>query len=157
MAREGLRVLVVSKKSLTEEQYQDFEVRWRLSCCVLADRHTTACSVLWNVRVCSITESYPCTQTSHTQQQAPPIVWGLGRLPTVFPSRPITEVYNCVSRAGGHQWVTAWVAHRICVFAWLIFKIVLALSHLKIALQPWPWRSAPKSVLYFQLSGAWKL
>lgn len=26
MAREGLRVLVVSKKSLTEEQYQDFEV-----------------------------------------------------------------------------------------------------------------------------------
>lgn len=27
MAREGLRVLVVSKKSLTEEQYQDFEVR----------------------------------------------------------------------------------------------------------------------------------
>lgn len=27
MAREGLRVLVVSKKSLTEEQYQDFEVK----------------------------------------------------------------------------------------------------------------------------------
>lgn len=26
MAREGLRVLVVSKKSLTEEQYLDFEV-----------------------------------------------------------------------------------------------------------------------------------
>lgn len=26
MAREGLRVLVVAKKSLTEEQYQDFEV-----------------------------------------------------------------------------------------------------------------------------------
>lgn len=30
MAREGLRVLVVSKKSLTEEQYQDFEVSARL-------------------------------------------------------------------------------------------------------------------------------
>ena len=29
MAREGLRVLVVSKKSLTEEQYQDFEVSKR--------------------------------------------------------------------------------------------------------------------------------
>lgn len=28
MAREGLRVLVVAKKSLTEEQYQDFEVRF---------------------------------------------------------------------------------------------------------------------------------
>lgn len=27
MAREGLRVLVVAKKSLAEEQYQDFEVR----------------------------------------------------------------------------------------------------------------------------------
>lgn len=26
MAREGLRTLVVAKKSLTEEQYQDFEV-----------------------------------------------------------------------------------------------------------------------------------
>ncbi|KTG02590.1 hypothetical protein cypCar_00021895 [Cyprinus carpio] len=30
MAREGLRVLVVAKKSLTEEQYQDFEV-WMLT------------------------------------------------------------------------------------------------------------------------------
>lgn len=29
MAREGLRTLVVAKKSLTEEQYQDFEVRYR--------------------------------------------------------------------------------------------------------------------------------
>lgn len=28
MAREGLRTLVVSKKTLTEEQYQDFEVRY---------------------------------------------------------------------------------------------------------------------------------
>ena len=27
MAREGLRTLVVAKKSLTEEQYHDFEVR----------------------------------------------------------------------------------------------------------------------------------
>ena len=27
MAREGLRTLVVAKKMLTEEQYQDFEVR----------------------------------------------------------------------------------------------------------------------------------
>lgn len=30
MAREGLRVLVVAKKSLTEEQYQDFEVSFCL-------------------------------------------------------------------------------------------------------------------------------
>lgn len=29
MAREGLRVLVVAKKSLTEEQYQDFEVSFQ--------------------------------------------------------------------------------------------------------------------------------
>lgn len=27
MAREGLRTLVVAKKSLTEEHYQDFEVK----------------------------------------------------------------------------------------------------------------------------------
>lgn len=27
MAREGLRTLVVAKRTLTEEQYQDFEVR----------------------------------------------------------------------------------------------------------------------------------
>lgn len=27
MAREGLRTLVVAKKSLSEEQYQDFEVQ----------------------------------------------------------------------------------------------------------------------------------
>lgn len=27
MAREGLRTLVVAKKVLTEDQYQDFEVR----------------------------------------------------------------------------------------------------------------------------------
>lgn len=89
---------------------------------------------------------------------APPIVWsGLGRLPAVFAPRPITEVYNCVSRAGGQQWVTTWVTHGVCVPAWLILKIVLALSHLKIALQPRPWRSALKSVLCFQLSRAWKL
>lgn len=30
MAREGLRVLVVAKKCLTEEQYQDFEVSFYL-------------------------------------------------------------------------------------------------------------------------------
>jgi len=28
MAREGLRTLVVAKKTLTEEQYADFEVRY---------------------------------------------------------------------------------------------------------------------------------
>lgn len=126
----------------------------RLSCCVLADRHTTACSVLLNVRVCSITESDPCTQPSHTQQRARPIVWsGLGRLPAVFAPRPITEVYNCVSRAGGQQWVTTWVTHTVCVHAWVIH----ALSHLKIAPELRPWRSALVSVMYFQLSRAWKL
>lgn len=30
MAREGLRTLVVAKRALTEEQYQDFEVSARL-------------------------------------------------------------------------------------------------------------------------------
>lgn len=28
MAREGMRTLVVAKKVLTEEQYQDFAVSW---------------------------------------------------------------------------------------------------------------------------------
>ena len=31
MAREGLRTLVVAKRTLTEEQYQDFEVSCRQS------------------------------------------------------------------------------------------------------------------------------
>lgn len=36
MAREGLRTLVVAKKSLSEEQYQDFEVL--LSLLLIVDR-----------------------------------------------------------------------------------------------------------------------
>jgi len=35
MAREGLRTLVVAKKSLTEEQYADFEVRFFHVACML--------------------------------------------------------------------------------------------------------------------------
>lgn len=32
MAREGLRTLVVAKRTLTEEQYQDFEVSYICPC-----------------------------------------------------------------------------------------------------------------------------
>lgn len=35
MAREGLRTLVVAKKSLSEEQYQDFEVEINYIICTL--------------------------------------------------------------------------------------------------------------------------
>lgn len=35
MAREGLRTLVVAKKSLSEEQYQDFEVEISCIICIL--------------------------------------------------------------------------------------------------------------------------
>lgn len=39
MAREGLRVLVVAKKSLTEEQYQDFEVSGSPDFCLSSLTH----------------------------------------------------------------------------------------------------------------------
>lgn len=35
MAREGLRTLVVAKKSLSEEQYQDFEVWMNTAVCTV--------------------------------------------------------------------------------------------------------------------------
>lgn len=50
MAREGLRTLVVAKRTLTEEQYQDFEV----SCAVVAAQ---ASSFLWEL--CRVTAMQP--------------------------------------------------------------------------------------------------
>uniref|UniRef100_A0A674PKR5 Phospholipid-transporting ATPase n=1 Tax=Takifugu rubripes TaxID=31033 RepID=A0A674PKR5_TAKRU len=46
MAREGLRVLVVSKKSLTEEQYQDFEARYIQAKLSVHDRSLKVASVI---------------------------------------------------------------------------------------------------------------
>lgn len=39
MAREGLRTLVVAKKSLSEEQYQDFEVWMNTTVCTVYALH----------------------------------------------------------------------------------------------------------------------
>uniref|UniRef100_A0A8C6U3B7 ATPase phospholipid transporting 9A (putative) n=1 Tax=Neogobius melanostomus TaxID=47308 RepID=A0A8C6U3B7_9GOBI len=46
MAREGLRVLVVSKKSLTEEQYQDFEARYVQAKLSVHDRSLKVATVM---------------------------------------------------------------------------------------------------------------
>uniref|UniRef100_A0A673YGH8 Phospholipid-transporting ATPase n=1 Tax=Salmo trutta TaxID=8032 RepID=A0A673YGH8_SALTR len=46
MAREGLRVLVVSKKSLTEEQYQDFEARYIQAKLSVHDRSLKVATVI---------------------------------------------------------------------------------------------------------------
>ncbi|GAA6107016.1 probable phospholipid-transporting ATPase IIA [Tachysurus ichikawai] len=46
MAREGLRVLVVAKKSLTEEQYQDFEARYVQAKLSVHDRSLKVATVL---------------------------------------------------------------------------------------------------------------
>ncbi|XP_053705126.1 probable phospholipid-transporting ATPase IIA isoform X1 [Synchiropus splendidus] len=46
MAREGLRVLVVSKKSLTEEQYQDFESRYVQAKLSVHDRSLKVATVI---------------------------------------------------------------------------------------------------------------
>uniref|UniRef100_A0A8C7JCF4 Phospholipid-transporting ATPase n=1 Tax=Oncorhynchus kisutch TaxID=8019 RepID=A0A8C7JCF4_ONCKI len=46
MAREGLRVLVVSKKSLTEEQYQDFEARYVQAKLSVHDRSLKVATVI---------------------------------------------------------------------------------------------------------------
>lgn len=53
MAREGLRTLVVAKRTLTEEQYQDFEVSYS----VLA---TQASSFFGEL--CFLTEVQPWVQ-----------------------------------------------------------------------------------------------
>nr|XP_008113805.1 PREDICTED: probable phospholipid-transporting ATPase IIA [Anolis carolinensis] len=46
MAREGLRVLVVAKKSLTEEQYQDFEARYIQAKLSVHDRSLKVATVI---------------------------------------------------------------------------------------------------------------
>ncbi|XP_012879818.1 PREDICTED: probable phospholipid-transporting ATPase IIA [Dipodomys ordii] len=46
MAREGLRVLVVAKKSLTEEQYQDFEARYVQAKLSVYDRSLKVATVI---------------------------------------------------------------------------------------------------------------
>ncbi|XP_063042011.1 probable phospholipid-transporting ATPase IIB [Engraulis encrasicolus] len=46
MAREGLRTLVVAKKSLSEEQYQDFESRYTQAKLSLHDRALKVCAVV---------------------------------------------------------------------------------------------------------------
>uniref|UniRef100_A0A3Q4BIN8 Phospholipid-transporting ATPase n=1 Tax=Mola mola TaxID=94237 RepID=A0A3Q4BIN8_MOLML len=46
MAREGLRVLVVSKKSLTDEQYQDFEARYIQAKLSVHDRSLKVATVI---------------------------------------------------------------------------------------------------------------
>uniref|UniRef100_A0A3Q2E0S7 Phospholipid-transporting ATPase n=1 Tax=Cyprinodon variegatus TaxID=28743 RepID=A0A3Q2E0S7_CYPVA len=46
MAREGLRVLVVSKKSLSEEQYQDFEARYVQAKLSVHDRSLKVATVI---------------------------------------------------------------------------------------------------------------
>uniref|UniRef100_A0A4W3IXU1 Phospholipid-transporting ATPase n=1 Tax=Callorhinchus milii TaxID=7868 RepID=A0A4W3IXU1_CALMI len=46
MAREGLRVLVVAKKSLTEEQYQDFENRYNQAKLSVHDRSLKVATVI---------------------------------------------------------------------------------------------------------------
>ncbi|TRY88260.1 hypothetical protein DNTS_022639 [Danionella cerebrum] len=46
MAREGLRTLVVAKKSLTEEQYQDFENRYNQAKLSLTDRALKVAAVV---------------------------------------------------------------------------------------------------------------
>ncbi|KAK2094132.1 ATP synthase subunit 9 [Saguinus oedipus] len=46
MAREGLRTLVVAKKSLTEEQYQDFESRYTQAKLSMHDRTLKVAAVI---------------------------------------------------------------------------------------------------------------
>lgn len=46
MAREGLRTLVVAKKTLTDEQYQDFEARYHQAKMSVQDRATKVATVI---------------------------------------------------------------------------------------------------------------
>ena len=49
MARSGLRTLVVAKKSLTEEQYLEFETRYNQAKCSMIDRYAKISAVLANL------------------------------------------------------------------------------------------------------------
>ncbi|XP_063989984.1 probable phospholipid-transporting ATPase IIA isoform X1 [Diachasmimorpha longicaudata] len=46
MAREGLRTLVVAKKSLSEEQYLDFETKYNAARCAVNDRPSRVAAVI---------------------------------------------------------------------------------------------------------------
>ncbi|XP_008558016.1 probable phospholipid-transporting ATPase IIA isoform X1 [Microplitis demolitor] len=46
MAREGFRTLVIAKKHLTEEQYQDFEIRYNAARCATNDRPSRVAAVI---------------------------------------------------------------------------------------------------------------
>ncbi|CAG2181840.1 unnamed protein product, partial [Oppiella nova] len=46
MARDGLRTLVVAKKTLTEHQYLDFESRYNQAKCAMTDRNAKISAVL---------------------------------------------------------------------------------------------------------------
>lgn len=113
------------------------------------DKHYTwywyleeTCSAFLNVKVCPwvirltsdppLQYFYPTVPHIH---QAPSLFeQGMAVFPAVVSPRPITEVYNWVSRAGGQQWVTNWVTHRVYVSVW-VTQIVFALSHSQIALE----------------------
>lgn len=49
MARSGLRTLVVAKKSLTEDQYIEFETRYNQAKCSMSDRNAKISAVLANL------------------------------------------------------------------------------------------------------------
>ncbi|CAG2181838.1 unnamed protein product, partial [Oppiella nova] len=50
MARDGLRTLVVAKKTLTEHQYLDFESRYNQAKCAMTDRNTKISAVLGHLQ-----------------------------------------------------------------------------------------------------------
>lgn len=47
MAREGLRTLVVAKKTLTSEQYHDFEQRYHQAKMSTQERNEKVKTILW--------------------------------------------------------------------------------------------------------------
>lgn len=49
MARSGLRTLVVAKKTLSEEQYSEFEQRYNQAKCSMSDRNAKISAVLANL------------------------------------------------------------------------------------------------------------
>lgn len=109
------------------------------------DKHYTwywyleeTCSAFLNVKVCPwvirLTSDPPFSISTplFLTYTRPPSLFeqGMTVFPAVVSPRPITEVYNWVSRAGGQQWVTNWVTHRVYVPVWVTLRLfLLYLTH----------------------------
>ncbi|CAG2108793.1 unnamed protein product [Medioppia subpectinata] len=76
MARSGLRTLVVAKKSLTDEQYVEFETRYNQAKCSMSDRNAKIGAVLANLEKDMETEAHLELNNFHRKSDCPLVIRG---------------------------------------------------------------------------------